>query len=97
MTDTYRNKRARLVSGDVYATPGAVLTDRALSESKRIEVLRRWGHDASEINVAEDDVGLDQMLQALRHLVADIDTGHNPPTEQGGFDRESGKPSPTQT
>jgi hypothetical protein len=76
------------------ARPNDVLSDPDLTDTQKIEVLRRWEYDASEVSVAEeegmahtDGITLYQVLQALHQLVPDIDSDRRPPTKQGGLDR----------
>lgn len=94
MTHDERISRALLDPAAEYETPNDVLLDRAVSETQKVEILRRWEYDASEISVAEeegmahtDGVTVGQVLQALHQLVPDIDTERSPPTKQGGLDR----------
>lgn len=101
MTNEDRYARALVDPADVFATPDEVLTDAALSEAQKIEILRRWEYDASETSVAEEEgmpdrggVELGHVLQALHQLVPDIDTERSPPTKQGGIDRAALKPKP---
>jgi len=89
-----RNSRALLDPAAEYEVPNDVLIDSALSETQKIEILRRWAYEASEISVAEDEgmahaesVTVGQVLLALHQLVPEIDTEHSPPTKQGGLDR----------
>jgi hypothetical protein len=76
------------------ARPNDVLSDPDLTDTQKIEVLRRWEYDASEVSVAEekgmahtDGITLYQVLQALHQLIPDIDSDRRPPTKQGGLDR----------
>jgi hypothetical protein len=101
MTNETKLARALLDPQDVYKTPNDVLNDPDLTESQKIEVLRRWEYDASELSVAEeegmaqaDGISLYQVLQALHQLVPDIDPDRSPPTKQGGLDRDALKPQP---
>ena len=94
MTSNDRISRALLDPAAEYDAPNDVLTDPDLSETQKIEILRRWEYDASEISVAEEegmalgkDVNIGQVLQALHQLVPKMDTERSPPTKQGGLDR----------
>jgi hypothetical protein len=94
MTSNDRISRALLDPAAEYDAPNDVLTDPALSETQKIEILRRWEYDASEISVAEEegmalgkDVNVGQVLQALHQLVPKMDAERSPPTKQGGLDR----------
>ncbi len=63
-----------------------------LTREQKIEILRRGGYDALELQVAEEEnMGseqpsdiLDRVLQALRTLNAGPDPEHSPPTKHGG-------------
>jgi hypothetical protein len=94
MTHETKLAGALLDPQDFYKTPNDVLSDPDLTEPQKIEVLRRWEYDASEVSVAEeegmahtDGITLYQVLQALHQLVPDIDSDRRPPTKQGGLDR----------
>jgi hypothetical protein len=99
MTIAKKVARALLDPLDVYDGPEQVLKDNDLSDDQKIEILRRWEYEASELSVAEDegmpangDAMLEQVLGALRQLVPDIDLETSPPTKQGGLDRNAVKP-----
>ncbi|WP_138933482.1 hypothetical protein [Roseovarius arcticus] len=103
MTQDERISRALLDPAAEFETPNDVLISSSLSEAQKIEILRRWEYDASEISVAEEEgmphaksVGIDQVLQALQKLVPHIDAGHSPPTKQGGLDRRALREKPTE-
>ena len=88
MTDI---QRALSDPGSVFRTPQEVLAKGDLSQSQKIEILRRWEYDARELQVAEEEnmLGgepdlLDDVLRALHELGAGIDTDHSPPTKHGG-------------
>ena len=96
MTDSERLRRALLDPPDVFDNPQGVLTDGDFNKAQKIEVLRRWEYDASEISVAEDEGMparngelLRQIMLALDKLGAEIDPERRPPTRQGGLDREA--------
>jgi hypothetical protein len=102
MTKDARFQRALLDPVDVFETPEDVRADEGFTREQKIEILRRWEYDASEISVAEDegmparngDV-LQQVFRALDDLGAEIDDTRRPPTKQGGLDRQAvtpGKP-----
>ena len=83
--------QARLDPGSVFSTPEDVLAAEDLTTSQKIEVLRRWEYDASEVAVAEEEgMGVDRsdllhrILRALGTLDAEIDEERRPPTKQGG-------------
>ncbi len=75
-----------------FRTPEGVLRRDDISRDQKIEILRRWEYDARELAVAEEEnmVGgppnlLDQVLDALRELDAEIDAEHSAPTKHGGI------------
>jgi hypothetical protein len=83
--------RARLDPASVFCTPAALLADPRLSREQKIELMRRWEYDASELSVAEEegmDDGepsrLDEVSQALHSLTDGFDVEHSPPTKHGG-------------
>jgi len=96
MNHAKRLSRALLDPATEYRDPNDVLIDSDLSESEKIEILRRWEYDASEVSVAEEEgmpsgegSTLNQVLQALHQLVPNIDSERSPPTKQGGLDRRA--------
>ena len=99
MTDDVRLKKALLDPPAVFESPADILADTILTKEQKIEILRRWEYDASEVSVAEDEGMsakngdlLQQILRALQGLVGKIDTDRTPPTKQGGLDRQALKP-----
>lgn len=83
--------RALLDPAAVFRTPWDVVEHEALDRTQKIEILRRWGYDVREQQVAEEenmpgDSGqrLDEILGALHALGAEPDLEHVPPTKQGG-------------
>jgi hypothetical protein len=96
MADSERFEKALLDPSDIYENPQELLSDAQLTTEQKIEVLRRWAYDASEIDVAEgegmralDEEVFHQVMLALEKLGAKIDPSRRPPTRQGGYDRES--------
>ncbi|MDX1587482.1 MAG: hypothetical protein R3296_00965 [Oleiphilaceae bacterium] len=87
-------EKALLDPADVYDSPASVCDDTRLSQSQKVEVLRRWEYDARSQIVAEEenmpdqegDAGdtLDQVLEALKKLGENPDGDHPAPTKQGG-------------
>lgn len=74
-----------------FVSPGEVLRHEALTREQKIEILRRWEYDASEVEVAveegmRDDTPskLRDILLALGELTGGTDVSHTPPTKQGG-------------
>ncbi len=76
----------------VFRGPEDVLQRDELTREQKIEILRRWGYDALELQVAEEEnMGsgqtsdiLDRVLHALRTLNASPDPEQSPPTKHGG-------------
>ena len=75
----------------VFSSPDEVIRKQSLTRDQKIRILRRWKYDALELEVAEEEnmAGgppgvLDQVLQALHQLDAEIDIDHTPPTKHGG-------------
>ncbi len=85
-------RKAKLNPTTVFRGPEDVLQRDELTREQKIEILRRWGYDALELQVAEEEnMGseqpsdiLDRVLQALRTLNASPDSEHSPPTKHGG-------------
>ncbi len=85
-------EKAMLDPTAVFRNPEDVLHQAELTQSQKIEILRRWEFDARALEVAEEenmagaepsDV-LDRVLSALHALGAGPDLEHGPPTKQGG-------------
>ncbi len=85
-------EKAMLDPTAVFRNPEDVLQQAELSQTQKIEILRRWEYDARALEVAEEenmagaepsDV-LDRVLSALHALGASHDLEHTPPTKQGG-------------
>jgi hypothetical protein len=99
MNQDERLHRALLDPPDVFNSPKDVLADKDFTKAQKIEVLRRWEYDASEISVAEDEGMparngelLQHIMRALAELGAEIDPERRPPTRQGGLDRKALRP-----
>lgn len=83
--------QARLDPSSVFDSPEQVAGHPKLTRAQKIEILRRWEYDESEIAVADEEgmpdgrpLMLDRILRALNELLGDIDTNARPPTKQGG-------------
>jgi hypothetical protein len=83
--------KARLDPGSVFASPEELCDHSGLTQDKKIELLRRWAYDASELAVAEEEgmVGgepsqLARILSVLDTLTGGYDVEHTPPTKQEG-------------
>ena len=84
-------EKALLDPASVFATPEEVLDRTELTKDQKIEILRRWEYEASEVAVAEEEGMVDgkppmlrRILLALESLVGTIDVEHTPPTKQDG-------------
>jgi hypothetical protein len=83
--------RARLDPGSVFSSPEALRDFRGLTQEQKIELLRRWAYDASELAVAEEEgmtggepSQLSGILAVLHALTGGYDVEHSPPTKQKG-------------
>lgn len=83
--------RALLDPGSVFAAPEDVLGHKGLSRQQKIDLLRRWEYDASEVSVSTEegmrgDNGdlLQSILRALSELGSRIESEHIAPTKQHG-------------
>lgn len=84
-------EQARLDPGSVFDSPEALRDHAALTQAQKIELLRRWAYDASELAVAEEegmqngeDTPLARVLSVLHELTGGFDVEHSPPTKQEG-------------
>ena len=84
--------QAMLDPSSVFDSPEEVAGHPELSRAQKIEILRRWEYDESEIAVADEEgmpdgrpLMLHRILRALNELIGDIDTDARPPTKQGGI------------
>lgn len=85
--------RAALLDPEaVFQTPEAVLEQTGLTTEQKIEILRRWEYDASEVAVAEEEgmvadkpLILRRVLLALDRLTGGVDVEHTGPTKQDGL------------
>jgi len=85
-------EKALLDPASLFATPEELLNRGDLTKEQKIEILRRWEYDASEVAVAEEEgmVGgepliLRRVLLALDKLTGGIDVEHTAPTKQDGL------------
>jgi hypothetical protein len=83
---------ALLDPGSVFSDPEELRDHRDLTREQKIELLRRWAYDASELAVAEEEgmVGgelsqLSRILAVLDDLTGGFDVEHSPPTKQEGI------------
>lgn len=85
-------EKALLDPTSVFANPEEVRDHAELTTAQKIEVLRRWEYEESEVAVAEEEGMVDgnplllrRVLLALEDLGAKIDIEHSPPTKQEGI------------
>jgi len=85
-------KQALLDPTSVFKTPEEVVASDAIELEQKADILRRWGYDALELEVAEEEnmTGgepdiLDRIVKALNALGIEPDLRHRPPTKQGGI------------
>lgn len=92
MTKPLDLQQALLDPSSAFSSPEEVRDHSGLDRSDKIELLRRWAYEESEVAVAEEE-GMIQgdrpilrrVLLALEALGADIDTEHSPPTKHEGI------------
>ena len=82
-------RKAMLDPARVFKEPQNVVACEELTRDQKIEILRRWEYDARQLEVAEEEAGMevrrpemfDLILQALHALDFERDTEHSPPTK----------------
>ena len=80
-------EQALLDPGAVFVSPEALRDHAGLTQTQKIELLRRWAYDASELAVAEEEgeeSPLARVLSVLNELTGGFDVEHSPPTKQEG-------------
>ena len=84
-------EQALLDPGAVFVSPEALRDHAGLTQTQKIELLRRWAYDASELAVAEEEGMQDgeesplaRVLSVLNELTGGFDVEHSPPTKQEG-------------
>ena len=84
--------QAMLDPTSVFAGPEDVVASEEMTDAQKVEILRRWGYDALELEVAEEEnmTGgepdiLDRVIKALEAMGVEPDIRHRPPTKQGGI------------
>lgn len=90
MNDKLDYDKALLDPASVFETPEEILERTDLSREQKIEILRRWEYDATEVAVAEEEgmVGdkplmLRRVVLALEQLTGGPGDGRAPPTKHG--------------
>mgnify|MGYP003571186566 CR=1 FL=1 len=91
MSEQIDYEKALLDPADVFKTPEEVLQHGELSKEQKIEILRRWEYDASEVAVAEEEgmqgekpLMLRRVALALEELTGGTWEKHTSPTKQDG-------------
>jgi len=89
--DEINYEQAKLDPGSVFSSPEELRDHTGLTLDQKIELLRRWAYDASELAVAEEEgmIGgepshLARVLSVLDSLAGGYDVEHSPPTKQEG-------------
>lgn len=87
-------ERALLDPPSVFATPEAVVAAEGLTETQKIEILRRWMNDAASVSVAveegmpgNEDALSRRIILALQQLAGPLDLEQSAPTKQRGLPR----------
>jgi hypothetical protein len=84
-------EQALLDPSTQFAQPEAVLKEPGLRREQKIEILRRWAYDESEIAVAEEEGmkgGESSLLQPILIALEQLKGGiveHTSPTKQHGM------------
>lgn len=93
MTEEIDYAKALLDPAAAFESPAHVVSQDGLTTAQKVEILRRWEYDATEIAVAEEEGMLGEapllvrrILLALDELGANVDVEHTAPTKQKGLD-----------
>lgn len=85
-------EQALLDPTSVFKTPEDVAAANDLTPEQRADILRRWGYDALDLEVAEEEnMGdgepslLDRIVKALESLGFEPNLRNSPPTKQGAI------------
>lgn len=91
--------QAMLDPGSLFSSPEVLLQHDSLAREQKIEILRRWEYDASEVCVAvEEGMPGDEgdlprrIMLALNQLAGEIDAERSGPSKQHGIPRSAIKP-----
>ena len=95
MTQTFPKEKleqALLDPTSVFSAPEDVAAQDGLAPEQKAEILRRWGYDALDLEVAEEEnMGggepglLDRIVKALESLGFEPNLRHGSPTKQGAI------------
>jgi hypothetical protein len=91
-------EQALLDPGSVFTQPEDILINPTLSREQKIEILRRWTYDASQVSVATEEGMPDGNNDLLRRILVvlgsltDIDLEKTSSTKQHGIPRSAVKP-----
>lgn len=92
MSTAVNLEKALLDPASAFVSPEDVRDHTELTMDQKIEILRRWEYEESEVAVAEEEGMVDgsqpilrRVLIALEDLGAPIDTEHSAPTKQNGI------------
>lgn len=90
MTDAIDYEQALLDPASFFKEPEAVVERKDLTREQKIEILRRWEYDASEVAVAEEEGMIADRPLMLRRVVLALeeltggDEGSRSPTKADG-------------
>lgn len=92
MNTSVNLEQALLDPASSFENPEEVRDHSELTKAQKIEILRRWEYEESEVAVAEEEGMVDgnppilrRVIIALEELGAHIDADHSPPTKQDGI------------
>ena len=82
-------EKAMMDPARVFKEPQNVVACNELTRAQKIEILERWEYDARQLEVAEEEAGMEVrrpemfelILRALHELDFERDTQHTPPTK----------------
>lgn len=84
--------RALFDPGSVFETPNDVVGHPSLTLKQKVEILRRWAYDDTEMAVAEDErmggsaaIPMESILVALHQFTGGYDSKHTAPTKHAAF------------
>jgi hypothetical protein len=87
-------EQALLDPGSVFATPEALFLHVGVSTQQKMEILRRWEYDASELSVAVEEGmpdGNGDLLHRILHALDQLSGGMG--IEQSGPTKQHGVPA----